>query len=498
MVSSSNLPVIVHARELRERLRATRRAALSDCSFLAGEAQRNKLAQLLSTLSAENLNESMQGFPTPVQELAQDFVALTEELTQLWREHEVTLTQALTDRARALRGSVNLRRAELADRERLLRAEGTIARAAATGRELTPGELNRVRALREAKSAFEVNTSHLPDDVDRDEVMHGYGVLRLREARQQLRSGLLLTEQMRRVEREAVSALHRGEPVLLIGETGGAKTALAEHLSRLITNTEPELVSGYGDITSAQVIGTHQLRSDAGTPVTEFAPGPLLRAMTEGHPVILDEINAMPAEFLKRLNRILQLRPGDQFRVQENAGALVRVQPGFVVLATANELSSRRYRGIEQLSSELVNRFGAHTFRVHYPDVDVPFTGVPRENLLLASAAAVDREGRLRGMSEDELERFARVAFISQRVFSGSQEAGFRDFVSTERTIDGRPGLEESVLAPRTMVALVSKVASSAGALTVNDAVARFVEGIMHREDRAVLTLICQGQGFFV
>ncbi len=223
----------------------------------------------------------------------------------------------------------------------------------------------------------------------------------------------------------------------------------------------------------------------------------MLRAMLEGRPVILDEINAMPAEFLKRLNRILQLRPGDRFGVQEDAGREVRIAEGFAILATANEQTPHRYRGLDRLSAELVNRFGANGYRVRYPDSENAYEEFPAENALLALAAVVDERAALPdGLSLDEVARVARAAFISQQVFAGSHGTGFTDYVSTEREIDGRPGLDEAVLAPRTLVAVLQKVAGSAGSVTLDRALTRFVESVMHREDRRVLALILEGQGF--
>ena len=94
------------------------------------------------------------------------------------------------------------------------------------------------------------------------------------------------------------------------------------------------------------------------------------------------------------------------------------------------------------------------------------------------------------------VERVCRAAFISQQGFAGTHGTGFDSYVSTERDIDGRPGLEESVLAPRTLVAILQKVAGSGGGVTLDQALRRFVAGIMHREDRRVLTLVIRGQGF--
>ena len=431
-----------------------------------------------------------------------EIAELNAQIAELLQDEATAalVDRALTERAAVLRIAVQLRREELHDRARAEAAEEITARAIRSGRQLTTRERSRVAELRE-KQGRRVDAFEPPMRADlgdrRDEVIAAVATMRLREARTQLREGLLRTAQMRGIIAEATPALLRGEPVLLLGETGGAKTALAEHLASAATGREPELVSGYGDITSAQLIGSHELRAVDGATVTEFAPGPLLRAMIEGRPVILDEVNAMPAEFLKRLNRILQLRPGDTLHVQENAGRPVTIAKGFAILATANEQTPHRYRGLDRLSAELVNRFGAGSYRVHYPDAGRSYEEFPRENALLSAAAVVDARGELPPhITPDELTRAARAAFVSQQVFAGVHGEGFGEYVSTERDIDGRPGLEETVLAPRTLVAVLHKVAASAGSITLDHALSRFVEGVMHAEDRRVLALIISGQGF--
>lgn len=438
-------------------------------------------------------------------DLAAELDAIESRLRSLLDDPEsgAFLTAALDERAKVLRIAVAARHDAAAGSEAGRRAAAMRRRAVEDGRELTPVEQDRVTRLTRLAAEHALprpgdGWSHRIDDrARRDAVLEALATLALREARTQLRDGLLITEQMRGIIDEAVPALLGGSPVLLVGETGGAKTALAEHLARHGIGREPELVSGYGDITSAQLIGTHELRAEGGATVSAFVPGPLHRAMTHGHPVILDEVNAMPPEFLKRLNRILQLRPGDRLGIQENGGREIRIAPGFAIIATANEQTPHRYRGLDRLSAELVNRFGANAYRVHYPDSGRSYDEFPTENARLATAAVVDGNGRLpAALSADEIARVARAAFISQQVFAGAHGEGFTDYVSTERGIDGRPGLEESVLAPRTLVAILQKVASARGALTLDRALTRFVEGVMHAEDRRVLAHIIAGQGF--
>lgn len=462
-------PVLHEARALSEERRRVRRARSSaDPTSPEAEAHRDDLRRLDERLA----------------------VILDDP------QHRSAIDLVLDERARALRLAVEAHRESEERKRRLAEADAIVARAIASGRPLTASERARTTGLRERADRGAWRAA-VTTSARRDVVLDALGALRLREARRQLRDGLLLTDQMTGIIAEALPAVLHGAPVLLVGETGGAKTALAEHLARQAVGLEPELVSGYGDITSAQLIGTHELRAEGGATVSAFVPGPLLRAMTEGRPVILDELNAMPAEFLKRLNRILQLRPGDVLGVQEDAGREVRIAPGFAILATANEQTPHRYRGLDRLSAELVNRFGANAYRVHYPDAGLGYEEFPAENALLAAAAVADPHGRLPDeLSVDELQRVARAAFISQQVFAGEHGEGFGEYVSTEREIDGRPGLEEAVLAPRTLVAVLQKVAGSAGSVSLDRALTRFVEGVMHREDRRVLALILAGQGF--
>ncbi len=318
------------------------------------------------------------------------------------------------------------------------------------------------------------------------------------QRRHDFEHGLVLTDQMRTIIDELLPSLAQGRPVLLVGETGGAKTALAEFISREYFGVEPEFISGYGDVNSYQVMGKMNLGNEDGATVSNFIPGPMVRAMEAGVPLILDEINAMPPEFLKRLNKIVQLKPGDKFTIQEDSGREVTIKPGFVIIATANE-KSKRYKGIEDLSVEFQNRFGANVIRVLYPDSDVVYGQNPLENAIIARAALTDRSGNLvGGIEPEELERFVRACHVTQQVFSGNNGQGFRDFVDPQRLVDGKSGLEEAVLAPRTMVALLEKVRDSYGKVSLNTVLERFVSGIKSPNDRKQITTILQGQSFLI
>lgn len=311
--------------------------------------------------------------------------------------------------------------------------------------------------------------------------------LERRKRRREFQEGLVITESMKQVVTEVLPSLARGNPALFVGETGGAKTALAEFIAKHYMGKVPELISGYSDVNGYQLMGKTGLNSKDGATVSEFIAGPVIRAMEAGVPLILDEINAMPPEFMKRLNKIMQLRPGDRMTVQEDSGREVFVQPGFCILATANE-KSKRYKGVDDLSTELQNRFAASTYRIRYPDHDIANGQVPKENLMIAIAALTDEIGEFSvDLPEGQLENFVKAAHITQKLFSGSfnQDEATR-YLSTSNRVDGE-GLETSVLAPRTMVMILEEVRASYGSLPLDTVMKRWLDGVKSKSDKAVL-----------
>lgn len=364
-------------------------------------------------------------------------------------------------------------------------------RASQSDRALTARERAKIDTL--SRKLAELREMQLDPDVPKENFLAELDRLDRRAAKKELDSGLLMTDQMQEIISEALPALLRGEPVLLVGETGGAKTALAEYISEQYFDAEPELISGYGDVNSYQLMGKQELREENGATVSDFIPGPIIRAMESGRPVILDEINAMPAELLKRFNKIMQLRPGDSFTIQEDSGRNVEVKPGFCLIATANE-KSKRYKGVDDLSVEFQNRFGANIYRVRYPDAAAGYTDLPIENDRLATAAVVSERGDFPpDIDPHDFDNFVRACFMSQQVFSGNHGEGFKNYLTPERQVDNKPGLEETVLAPRTMIDILKKIAGSHGQVSVQQACARFLDGVKNEQDKKVLAQILRG-----
>lgn len=408
-------------------------------------------------------------------ELRKD-AGLMERFDEEYRDEQMAATRAAAEFLRA-----QSRKQDISEQMAKLRSQ-----AAKTDRPLTAGERRRIAALQKQLSEVDENIE-IPPNSSKEQFLKEVTRLQVREWKRQLDSGLLMTEQMQTIIDETLPAMMRGEPTLFIGETGGAKTALAEYMARRYCGVEPEFVSAYGDVNSYQLIGKQELREKNGASISEFVPGPIIRAMEQGNPLILDEINAMPPELLKRLNKIMQLRPGDKFTVQEDSGRIVEVQPGFCVIATANE-KSKRYKGVDDLSVEFQNRFGANINRVRYPDHDKSYGEYPRENAQLAMAAVATERGELPPeIDERYFEDFVRAARLSQQVFSGTNGEGYNQFIDTDKLVDDRTGLEETVLAPRTMVDILRKVAGSYGVVSLKRACETFLDGIKNENDRKVM-----------
>lgn len=312
-----------------------------------------------------------------------------------------------------------------------------------------------------------------------------------RRNRRELDRGLLLTPQMRTVLSKALPILSQGRPVLLVGETGGAKTALARELAGRTSKAPAELVSFHGEINTYQLIGRDRIESDGGM---SFRQGPVLRAITRGAPLILDEVNAAPAEFLKRLNVIMQLRPGDSFLVQEDSDSHVAVREGFCIIATANEKSTR-YKGVEVLSAELKNRFGTNVYRIGYPDQDVVVGELPSEGLALAEAALADELGEFPvELSQGQLVALVKAAHATQKLFTGDYgderaDDLIRGFIPIDRMVDGAnaPALEDSVLSPRMVVSILQQVREGMGRVKLTELLRDWVVGIEKHRDREVL-----------
>lgn len=318
--------------------------------------------------------------------------------------------------------------------------------------------------------------------------------------RRDLRHGLLYTQEMQEVVDGFVPQLLAGKPVLLVGETGGAKTAAAEEMARQVNKqlgrkdpNEYEFVSGYGQMNSYQLMGKDTIKEGS----VEFTYGAITRALRDGKPLIIDEGNAMDPDILKRLNKVLQLKPGDTFQIQEDGGEKILVQKGFCVIMTANEKSTR-YKGVNEMSSDFKNRFGANVARISYPDIDTLPGQVPKTLLRLAQAVLVDQYGNIPtdnvNIKADQISKFVGACHRLQRLFSvpladlANNEVV--DPALTRNAASGQTALKMETISPRLMTSILEDLrVGGRNGVTLKSILTRYVEGVTDVSDRKLIEL---------
>ena len=277
------------------------------------------------------------------------------------------------------------------------------------------------------------------------------GLLEFR--RQLMGGGFVRTASVEREVMRVLSHLQLGIPVFLRGHLGVGKTELALHVCRAYFGGEPEFISGSEEATKYDIYGRTQIgagaerervaefrkrmdefaRMNAGSTTRElreaerqyyetivvkgqtasfFQYGPLTKAMKEGRPVIIDEMDGIPHSILMRINHVLTRQPGDRVRVQEDGGDEIIVKPGFCVLATGN-VKSARYRR-EDLDAAFLSRWWSEDIK--YPPQN--------ETYEILVASLIDRRGNLQVRNPadlDDLKRLTEAASEIQRIFMGDR-----------------------------------------------------------------------------
>ncbi|HOE18675.1 MAG TPA: AAA family ATPase [Syntrophorhabdaceae bacterium] len=297
--------------------------------------------------------------------------------------------------------------------------------------------------------------------------------------RQLLNGGFVETPSIREEVMKIVSHSQLGIPVLLRGHLGAGKTEVALHVARKYFGCEPEFISGSEEATKYDIYGRtqigvrpqkdrirefeHHMREyvkwnpDApkeelkevekqyyqaivvkGLTISFFQYGPLVRAMRDGKPLIIDEMDGIPHSIIMRLNHVLTRRAGDTVKVQENGGGDIIVKKGFAVLATAN-IKSARYKR-EELDAAFLSRWWSN---------DIKYTP-QHETYQILVASLLDRRGNLqiKGPEDlDDLKRLTEAAAEIQRIFTGEHMDYFGEGADAAREIPA--SLKKSVLSLR-------------------------------------------------
>ena len=147
-------------------------------------------------------------------------------------------------------------------------------------------------------------------------------------------------------------------PVLIQGPTSSGKTSMIEYLAKRtghkfirINNHEHTVLQNY--------LGTYVSGVDGHL---QFQDGILVKALREGHWLVLDELNLAPSDVLEALNRLLD--DNRELLIPETQ-EVVRPHQTFMLFATQNPAGF--YGGRKALSRAFRNRF----LELHFDDIPI-------------------------------------------------------------------------------------------------------------------------------
>jgi len=295
--------------------------------------------------------------------------------------------------------------------------------------------------------------------------------------RQYLKGKIVETPSVKEQESQILGHLQLGIPVFLRGHLGAGKTEIAMHIAWKYYGVEPEFISGseegskYDMFTKMQIgikpkedrikefdermaeIKQLELSFEdiekikkeyykeiiVEGKVTSFSQyGPLVRAMKEGKPLIIDEMDGIPHSILMRLNHILTRRVGNKFKIQENGSEEIEIKKGFCVIATGN-IKSAKYKR-EDLDAAFLSRWWSSEVK-YLPE---------EETYKILIASLIDKRGDLELERKEDLadiKKLTQAATYIQGVFTGEKYDDKLEGGNAARGVSA--SLEKSVLSMR-------------------------------------------------
>ncbi|ORX59905.1 hypothetical protein BCR36DRAFT_408277 [Piromyces finnis] len=143
-------------------------------------------------------------------------------------------------------------------------------------------------------------------------------------------------------------------PIFIQGTAGTGKSVAVRHYGsfRKFRNRDPILtISCSSEMTFEQFIGTYSFRNTS----FQFIEGPLLTAMRNGEPILVDEFNLCSEEVLLSLLPLLKAEINDSIQLK-GVPYKVKINQGFVFIATGNnDNESGRKKLPNSILDELIN-----------------------------------------------------------------------------------------------------------------------------------------------
>ncbi|KAK8430364.1 hypothetical protein IWX49DRAFT_527495 [Phyllosticta citricarpa] len=154
------------------------------------------------------------------------------------------------------------------------------------------------------------------------------------------------------------AASTRRFPVLIQGPTSSGKTSMIEYLAKRSGNKFVR-INNHEHTDLQEYLGTYISGNDG---KLQFQEGVLVKALREGHWIVLDELNLAPTDVLEALNRLLD--DNRELLIPETQ-EVVRPHENFMLFATQNPAGL--YGGRKTLSRAFRNRF----LELHFDDIPV-------------------------------------------------------------------------------------------------------------------------------
>ena len=337
------------------------------------------------------------------------------------------------------------------------------------------------------------------------EAYFGLHLKELKEYKEQLQTGRIVeTDYVRNQIDDILAHFRANKPVMIYGHLGTGKTELAMHIARKYLNKEALVISGSKHTSLAELYGHQVLAIDKGQKedldlfikeveqkfndwakdnekadeedknrahdrilqiyltqfkggtISDFFLGPIYRAMAEGKPVIIDEINAIPHEVLISLNHILTRKVGDEINIQQDSGRKVQVEEGFGIMATGNMNQGQDvYKDREDMDPAFLSRL----YKKEYDYLPQKTEGIleeeagpGNEQFQLIMAKMIDSNGNIEAPKDSmrKLWNLAKAARITQDVFAGREISNAYYFQEAAGR-SARYVLKESVLSIRAL-----------------------------------------------